>query len=431
MTRNTTRAVNRRSFLAAAAAAAGTLALGACGQDGGSGKKSDLSVFSWWSGGGEEAGLRKLVEVFRKENPGITFVNEAVAGGAGEEAKKELASRMEAGDPPDTFQSHAGAELNQYIEAGQLEDLSFIYDDDEIWRPAFPYSLLELLKRDGKTYSIPVNIHRSNLLWHNAAVLDDAGVSEPPDTFDAFLTALEQVKAAGKTPMAMGEPWTYMHLLETVLLGTFGDDGYAALWVPGAGAKWGGDTMTKALTTFSDLLEHTDGPHDGRSWQQSADMLGEGDAGFLVMGDWADSYLMGELDLRPGKDYGWSATPHTDGLYQFLSDSFTLPVGARHREAAVAWLMTCGSQAGQDAFNPSKGSIPARVDADKELYGPYLRWAIEEWAGNKGVVGSLTHGVVADLTWTGSISEALAAYRKDDNVGRLQDTLGNIATANA
>jgi glucose/mannose transport system substrate-binding protein len=51
-----------------------------------------------------------------------------------------------------------------------------------------------------------------------------------------------------------------------------------------------------------------------------------------------------------------------------LSDSFGLPLGAPNRDAAVAWLTVCGSKEGQDAFNPLKGSIPARTDGDRSLY---------------------------------------------------------------
>ncbi|MGA1200507.1 MAG: hypothetical protein ACO3U5_01935, partial [Aquiluna sp.] len=33
-----------------------------------------VEVFSWWTGGGEEAGLNALVEVFNAEYPNIEFV---------------------------------------------------------------------------------------------------------------------------------------------------------------------------------------------------------------------------------------------------------------------------------------------------------------------------------------------------------------------
>ena len=127
--------ITRRHALAlsGAALAAGTLA--ACGgssgsgsSDGGSGGDS-IEVFTWWAQGSEKAGLDALVKVFNEQHPEVEFVNGAVAGGAGSAAKDMLQSRLQAGDPPDTFQAHAGAELNDYIDAAQILDVSDVYDE--------------------------------------------------------------------------------------------------------------------------------------------------------------------------------------------------------------------------------------------------------------------------------------------------------------
>ena len=50
-----------------------------------------------------------------------------MAGGAGTNAKAVLAQRLAAHKPPDSFQGHAGAELRDYIKAGQVEPIDFIY----------------------------------------------------------------------------------------------------------------------------------------------------------------------------------------------------------------------------------------------------------------------------------------------------------------
>ena len=86
--------------------------------------------------------------------------------------------------------------------------------------------------------------------------------------------------------------------------------------------------------------------------------------------------------------YGWAASPGTAGIYDWLSDSFTLPKGAPHRAAAVQWLTFLGSKRAQDTFNPAKGSIPARKDASPKLYDTYLKWALTQWKTNK-LAGSL------------------------------------------
>src|SRR5262245_17433853 len=69
-----------------------------------------LQVFSWWTGGGEAAGLAKLIKIWNANNKSCQFKNETVAGGAGTNAKAVLAQRLAAHKPPDSFQGHAGAE---------------------------------------------------------------------------------------------------------------------------------------------------------------------------------------------------------------------------------------------------------------------------------------------------------------------------------
>ena len=85
-----------------------------------------------------------------------------------------------------------------------------------------PETLIPLISDNGNIYSVPVNIHRANVLWYNPKVLEDNGV-EVPATLDEFFAAMDTLKAAGiETPLAMGEQWTAMHLFETVLLGSLG-----------------------------------------------------------------------------------------------------------------------------------------------------------------------------------------------------------------
>ena len=74
-----------------------------------------------------------------------------------------------------------------------------------------------------------------------------------------------------------------------------------------------------------------------------------------------------------------------------LSDSFGLPKGAPHRENAIAFLRIIGSKEGQDAFNPIKGSIPARTDGDRSKYDEYLNGAMDDFAALEGTP-SIQHG---------------------------------------
>src|SRR5665647_2439305 len=171
----------RRIGIVAALAAAG-LALAACssGTSGNSGTGTKASGqgegFTWWAAGSEKLGLDAMVGVFNKQHPDVKFINGAVAGGAGSAAKDLLQTRLQAKNPPDTFQAHAGKELTDYIDAGQIEDVSALYDKFGI-RDVFPADLLKLLTVDGKIYSVPSNIHRSNMVWANPSVLTAPGTT--------------------------------------------------------------------------------------------------------------------------------------------------------------------------------------------------------------------------------------------------------------
>jgi glucose/mannose transport system substrate-binding protein len=392
-----------------------------------------LSVFSWWTGGGEAAGLDKLIKIWNKAHPECPFKNETVAGGAGTNAKAVLAQRLKAGNPPDSFQGHAGAELRDYIKAGQVVPIDFIYKASGL-NKIFPASLINQIRYNGKLYSMPVNIHRANVLWFNPKTLKANGIAVPK-TWAQFMTALQKANDADLIPLAMGEQWTAQHLLETVMIATLGPSGWAALWKNNSQGKWAAKNVTNALNRFNTVLGFTNSDAASLTWQDAGKLIADGKAAFNVMGDWEDGYFSGtkkggNLALKPGTQYGWAPVPGTDNVYDWLSDSFTLPKGAPHRAAAVQWLTFLGTRLAQDTFNPVKGSIPARKDANAKLYGPYLKSALRDWKGD-ALAGSLTHGVVAHAAWATDIGTALGLFLQNKNVARFQAALVAAAKKNS
>jgi glucose/mannose transport system substrate-binding protein len=380
--------------------------------------RKKIEVFSWWVGGGEAAGLEAMIKIFKTEYPDIDFVNAAVAGGAGTNARAVLASRLQAGDPPDSWQGHAGQELiGTYVKAHQLESLNFLYAQEN-WLDVMPKTLIPLISQDGQIYSVPVNIHRANVLWYNPRILAKYNLPVPA-TLDEFIADLEKLNSAGVIPLALGEQWTVMHLFETILLSTLGPDQYGGLWT--GKTDWNGPEVHKALENFERVLRYTNSDASTLSWQDAAQLVVNGDAAFNIMGDWNEAYFK-ELGKIPKVDYGWTPVPGTAGVFQFLSDSFVLPVGAPNREGTIDWLKLAGSKEGQDAFNPVKGSIPARNDADRSLYDEYSQSAMDDWASDI-VVGSLYHGVVANDSWKTEINTDLGIFLTDKNIDSLQAAL--------
>lgn len=379
---------------------------------------SEVEVFSWWTAGGEAEGLAAMIEVFGQQYPDIEFINAAVAGGAGTNARAVLATRLSAGNPPDSWQGHAGQEIiGTYVAAGQIEPLNDLYAEQGML-DVMPAALIPQISQEGNIYSVPVNIHRANVMWYNPTVLSDNGIA-PPTTWDEFLSVCATLEAAGATCLAMGEQWTSMHLLETVLLGVLGPEAYSGLW--DGSTDWASPEVTSALETFNAVLDQTNSDASTLSWDQAAQLVADGDAAFTIMGDWAEGYFV-SAGLAPEQDFGWAPAPGTDGAFQWLSDSFVLPVGAPHPDTALAWLTVAGSKEGQEAFNPIKGSICARTDCDPSLFDVYLQSAMQDWQADT-IVGSLTHGVVANDAWKSEIDTALGLFLADRDVAAFQDAL--------
>ncbi|MGW2091341.1 ABC transporter substrate-binding protein [Promicromonospora sukumoe] len=391
------------------------LTLAACGGsgDGGegsgeSGSADQVEVFTWWAAGSEKAGLDALVGVFNEQHPDIEFVNGAVAGGAGSAAKDLLQTRLQAQDPPDTFQAHAGAELQDYIDAAQIEDVSDLYDEFGL-TDVFPADLVDRLStEDGAIYSIPSNIHRANVVWANPTVLEDNDIDPEAEyaDLDAWMADLEKLDKAGVTPLSIGTTWTQVHLLETVLLADLGAEAYSGLW--DGSTDWEGPEVTAALEDFQTLIGYTNEDRDGLDWPEATQMVIDGTAAFNVMGDWAVAAFE-EQDKVLGTDFTAAPVPGTDGTFDFLADSFTLPVGAPHPDGAKAWLETVGSLEGQVAFNKAKGSIPARTDADPADFSEYQQTAIESFA-NDTIVSSLAHGAATPVATLNAISDATSKF---------------------
>lgn len=372
-----------------------------------------LEIFSWWTGGGEAAGLDALIARFTEMYPNIEIVNSAVAGGSGVNAKAVLTTRMLGGDPPDTFQVHAGAELNSlWVKAGRMEALNDLFEANG-WMNQFPEGLLKMISdTEGNIYSVPVNIHRSNVMWFVSSELDEWGVTVPTSWDEFVNTTCPTLQEKGVVPISIGENWTQSHLWESVALGVLGVEGYNGLWT--GTTNWTSPESISVWDTYGKVLDCANEDMNAISWQDASKMVTDGSAGFNIMGDWAAGYFL-EIGLQPETDFNWAAAPGTDGVFMMLSDTFGLPKGAPDPENVRAWLGFLGSAEAQDIFNPIKGSLPANTTADitnPEKYNAYFQSAYTDWTTNT-IVGSQRHGAVAPQAFDSGFLNIIAQFQAD------------------
>jgi glucose/mannose transport system substrate-binding protein len=385
-----------------------------------------LEVFSWWTSGGEAAALDALFEVYKKATPGVEIINATVAGGGGSAARPVLQARLAGGNPPDTWQSHPGWELlGQYVEANYCDPITELYKS-EGWDKVVPKTLIDLLSKDQQAYAVLVGVHRGNVLWYNKKVLEKNGIKVGDKmTMEEFLAAAEKLKAAGVTPLAVGDSgiWATSQLFENVLLGAVGPKGWGDLF--DGKMSWEDPKVKQAADTYAKILAYQNADHSALSWDQAVKAMTEGRCAFTVMGDWTYGELV-KAKLKDNEDFGWVAFPGTDGAFIFVSDGFTLAKGAPHKQECIEWLKVCGSKAGQEAFNPLKGSIPARTDADKSKFGPYLKWAMGSFASDK-LVPSCVHGEAAPAAFQQALNDAITSFVVNKEVNSFAKALTQAA----
>ena len=92
------------------------------------------------------------------------------------------------------------------------------------------------------------------------------------------------------------------------------------------------------------------------------------------------------------------------------------------------WLKVAGSKAGQEAFDPLKGSICARTDCDPTLFKTYSQSAITDWKKDT-IVPSLAHGAAASAGWVTEIEDAVTAFVTDLNVSSFQSRLADACVS--
>lgn len=404
------------SFILLALVVIAATVLTACGAQATPVAKTPVEVFSWWTTGGEANGLQKLIDQFNASHPNAEVINAAVAGGAGSNAKAVLKTRMLGGDPPDSFQVHMGHELlDTWVTTGYMEPLDDVYKQYG-FNDAFAPGVLAIVSADGHPYSVPVNIHRANVLWYNKAVFDANGITAADvSTFDGFMAAAEKLKAAGVTPLALGDngAWAATHLFETVLIGTLGPEKYIGLW--DGTTDWNGPEVTKALENFKMMLSYINTDHTALSWDQANQAVIDGKAAMTIMGDWAD----GDYTAKKFTGYGWAPPPGNAGIFDALSDSFGLPKNTKNPALMKEFLGVLGSKQGQEDFNILKGSICARTDCDYSKFDAYLQSSAADWKKDT-IVPSLAHGAAAKEGWLTAINDLMPTFVANGDVATAQ-----------
>ncbi|EIE52382.1 sugar ABC transporter substrate-binding protein [Salipiger aestuarii] len=352
---------------------------------------ADVEVLHWWTAGGEAAALNVLKEDLAGQDVG--WEDMPVAGGGGSAATTTLKARVAAGNPPTAAQL-LGMSVREWAQEGSLGDISDLATDGN-WADVLPQAVVDFATYDDKWVAAPVNIHRPNWLWINAAIFEENGLT-PPTSWDEFNEVATALQEKGITPLAHGgQPWQDATVFDDVVLGIGGPDFYRKAIIEADMDALGSDTMVQVFDQMRTLRGFVDDNFSGRDWNLATAMVLNGEAAMQLMGDWAKGEII-RADMTPGEDILCVAAPGTEGSYLFNTDFFAFfDVDEDQKSAQEAMASSVMSPEFQHAFNMVKGSIPPRTDVDISDFDACALKAkddLTEANANGSLLGSLAHG---------------------------------------
>ncbi len=372
--------------------------------------EGEVEVLHWWTSGGEAAALNVLKEDLSSK--GVGWTDMPVAGGGGSDAMTVLRARVTAGDPPTAVQM-LGFAIQDWAAEGALADLNDLAGEQN-WDAVVPAALQRFSKYDGNWVAAPVNVHSTNWVWANSAIMEELGI-EPPTDWDGFVAAMQAAKDAGYIGLAHGgQAWQDATVFDSVAMGVGGPEFYKAAFIDLDPEALGGAQMVEAFKRMETLRGFVDENFSGRDWNLASAMVANKEALFQIMGDWAKGEFI-NAGQTAGEEFQCFRVPGSEGTVTFNSDQFAMfsvtdPVA---NEAQMTMASSVMSPEFQVAFNTVKGSVPARTDisdAEFDACGKLGMAQLAEASANGGLFGSMAHGHANNPSVQNAMYDVITAH---------------------
>ena len=340
----------------------------------------DAVVIHWWHESTSDptvAYWKGLADAYTKEHPNVTF---EITNLENEAYKAKLTTVMQAGDPPDLFWSWGGGKLWQYADAGLTRNIApELTANNNEWKDSFAaVSALELYGQKGEYYGAPFDWGAVGM-FYNKSLFTKAGLDpeKPPATWAELLDAVKALKAAGITPISIGEKdkWPGHFWYGYLATREGGQDAFLKAY-----NRTGSFADAPFVKAFADLKELVDlnAFQEGflaATYGDQETTFGNAGAAMELMGQWSPSVSKSNSSSGEGigSDLGWFPFPVIDGGAGNATDVFGggdgFAVGKNAPDAAVDFLKFLTSAENQiaGAGAPISLTLPPTVKGTDEV----------------------------------------------------------------
>ncbi|TPW29093.1 extracellular solute-binding protein [Martelella alba] len=143
--------------------------------------------------------IRDAADRFEAANPGYKVEDSHFANDA---YKTKLKIGFGANQPPCVFASWGGGPLKEYVDAGQVMDMTPYLDKDPAFKDRFIDASFGPVTFDGKIYGIPAENTGLAVVFYNKDMFAEYGLT-PPKTWDDLMNIIQVLNDHNVAPFAL------------------------------------------------------------------------------------------------------------------------------------------------------------------------------------------------------------------------------------
>ena len=223
------------------------------------------------------------VERFKRAHPGVEVEVSRIENDA---FKIKLAVAMTAGSPPDVFYTWGGGVLADDAAAGRILKLDGLIPAAHL--EALNPAALEFCRSGGGLYGLPADV-AAVVFWYNKDIFAANGLT-PPATYKELLAVCDKIKAAGVTPISLGnsKAWPGAFFFSYLSMRMGGAEPFSEALARKQGPGFEHESFIRAGSMITELADSgylTKG-FNGIDYQRARDLFLEGRAAMMLMGSW-------------------------------------------------------------------------------------------------------------------------------------------------
>lgn len=379
----------------------------------------ELRIFLDTSNPAPRATMEEMIARFQEMHPDLAIETTIID----REAYKTQLRNFLSANAPDVATWHAGNRMAPYVEAGLLEDVSDLWDEEVSRLLA---SSKESMTIDGKQWGVPYTYYQWGV-YYREDLFEQYGLTEPTD-WEGFKQNCRTLLDNGVKCFAIGTKflWTAAGWFDYINLRTNGYEFHMDLTA--GRVPWTDDRVRATFANWRELIDmgaFVDN-HTAYSWQEALP--------FMVQGN-AAMYLMGNFIVAPLREAGLSDDQL--GFHQFPAidasvpmaeeaptDTFHIPAQARNKEAARAFLRYVVDAENQTLINEQLGQLPINSDSsvpDDE----FLQAGFEMLSNAQGLSQFFDRDAPAEMAAAGM--EGFQEFMvRPDNLDRILERLERV-----